>query len=151
MFSKFLQYSRFLKSRKNELVNTEAHFLFICKLIGPYLSKIHLENTNLLIGLVEELYDMIAIVDSKNKQLYHMDTICNFFYHLKYRHIGESIKEKIHHLMPNFRPELKKLFKYITSQIVVSKTATSTNSIVNSSTTVVSNSTTAVANATTID
>lgn len=100
-----------------ELVRTEAHFLFICKLIGPFLSKIHLENTNLLINLVEELYDMINIVDTSNQNLYHMDTMCNFFYHLKYRHIGESIKEKIHSLMPNFRPELKKLFKYITSEL----------------------------------
>lgn len=46
-----------------------------------------------------------------------METMCNFFYHLKYRHIGESIKEKIHSLMPNFRPELKVLFKYITSEL----------------------------------
>ena len=46
-----------------------------------------------------------------------METICNFFYHLKYRHIGESIKDKIHTLMPHFRTELKKLFKYITSEL----------------------------------
>jgi hypothetical protein len=46
-----------------------------------------------------------------------METICNFFYHLKYRHIGESIKEKIHTLMPHFRLELKKLFKYITIEL----------------------------------
>ena len=100
-----------------ELIKTEAHFLFICKLIGPFLSKIHLENTNLLINLVEELYDMISMVDAFNQTLYHTETMCNFFYHLKYRHIGESIKEKIHSLMPNFRPEIKKLLKYITSEL----------------------------------
>lgn len=60
---------------------------------------------------------MIQLVDQSNTNLYYMETICNFFYHLKYRHIGESIKEKIHSLMPNFRPELKKLFKYITSEL----------------------------------
>lgn len=113
----FQYFVKFLKERRSELIRTEAHFLFICKLIGPYLSKIHLENTNLLINLVEELYDMISIVDTSNEQLYHMETMCNFFYHLKYRHIGESIKEKIHSLMPDFRPELKKLFKYITSEL----------------------------------
>ena len=67
--------------------------------------------------MVEELYEMIYLVDQSNVKLYHMETICNFFYHLKYRHIGESIKEKIHSLMPHFRPELKKLFKYITSEL----------------------------------
>lgn len=40
---------RFLKERKQDLVHTEYHFLFICKLVGPFLSKIHIENTNLLI------------------------------------------------------------------------------------------------------
>lgn len=60
---------------------------------------------------------MIYLVDKLNQNLYHMETICNFFYHLKYRHIGESIKEKIHNLMPNFRPELKNQFKYITSEL----------------------------------
>ena len=108
---------QFLKERKNELVVTESQFLFICKLIGPFLSKIHLENTNLLIDLAHELYDMIHKVDKSNENLYYMETICNFFYHLKYRHIGESIKEKIHSLMPDFRHELKTQFKYITSEL----------------------------------
>ncbi len=107
----------FIKERKDELVKTESHFLFICKLIGPFLSKIHLENTNLLIELAQELYDMIHRVDKINTNLFYMETICNFFYHLKYRHIGESIKEKIHTLMPDFRPELKTQFKYITSEL----------------------------------
>ena len=107
----------FIKDRLDELVKTESHFLFICKLIGPFLSKIHLENTNLLIDLAQELYDMIHRVDKLNTNLHYMETICNFFYHLKYRHIGESIKEKIHTLMPDFRPELKTQFKYITSEL----------------------------------
>ena len=33
------------------MVKTEVQFLFICKLIGPFLSKIHMENTNLLIDV----------------------------------------------------------------------------------------------------
>jgi hypothetical protein len=45
----FQYFVKFIKERRNQLVKTEAHFLFICKLIGPFLSKIHLENTNLLI------------------------------------------------------------------------------------------------------
>ncbi len=67
--------------------------------------------------LVGELYDVIYLVDQSNTNMYHLETICNFFYHLKYRHIGESIKDKIHSLMPHFRTDLKKLFKYITSEL----------------------------------
>ena len=60
---------------------------------------------------------MIHKVDQMNQNLYFTEAISNFFYHLKYRHIGESIKEKIHSLMPDFRPELKFLFKFITSEV----------------------------------
>jgi mediator of RNA polymerase II transcription subunit 23 len=60
---------------------------------------------------------MLYLIDRHSERLHHIDTICNFFYHLKYRHIGESIKDKIHALVPNLRPELKKLFKFITSEI----------------------------------
>ena len=62
---------------------------------------------------------MMHRVDKLNQHqdIYYQETICNFFYHLKYRHIGESIKEKIHSLMPDFRPELKTQFKYITSEL----------------------------------
>jgi hypothetical protein len=67
--------------------------------------------------LVNYLYDMILIVDQSNEDLYYTETICNFFYHLKYRHIGESIKEKIRLIMPMFKPKLKILFKYITSEL----------------------------------
>lgn len=58
---------------------------------------------------------MILTVSQSNENLYYLDTICNFFYHLKYRHIGESIKEKIFTIMPSIRPELQKLLKYVTS------------------------------------
>ena len=37
------------------------------------------------------------------------------FYHLKYRHVGESIKEKFYTVMPQLRPELRKRFKYLIS------------------------------------
>jgi hypothetical protein len=60
---------------------------------------------------------MMHRVDKLNQEIYYQETICNFFYHLKYRHIGESIKEKIHSLMPDFRPELKTQFKYITTEL----------------------------------
>ena len=44
----FIDY-RMLKERKEELIRTEAQFLFICKIIGPFLSKIHMENTALFV------------------------------------------------------------------------------------------------------
>lgn len=67
--------------------------------------------------MAQELYDMLSLVDQSNQEMHHLDTICNFFYHLKYRHIGESIKDKIHTLIPKFRPELKAKLKYITSEL----------------------------------
>ncbi len=46
----------FLKEKKAQLIKTEAHFLFVCKLVGPFLSKIHIENTNLLISVSNLLF-----------------------------------------------------------------------------------------------
>ena len=66
---------------------------------------------------MEELYDMVYTIDKSNENLYHMETMCNFFYHLKYRHIGEAIKEKIHSVIPMLRSDLKKMFKYIISEL----------------------------------
>jgi len=45
----FQYFTSFLKENQEKLVITESHFLFVCKLIGPFLSKIHFENSNLLI------------------------------------------------------------------------------------------------------
>ncbi len=58
---------------------------------------------------------MLVIVNNADAPLQYVETICNFFYHLKYRHIGESIKEKFYMVMPNLKPQLRKRFKYIIS------------------------------------
>jgi mediator of RNA polymerase II transcription subunit 23 len=58
----FQYFVKFIKERRNQLVKTEAHFLFICKLIGPFLSKIHLENTNLLIMVNIFIFFVILIL-----------------------------------------------------------------------------------------
>jgi mediator of RNA polymerase II transcription subunit 23 len=117
--SHFFHFVKFLKERLVDKIDNECKFLLICKLIGPFLSKIHIENTNLLLELVNILYDMILVVStrSSSSDLVHVDTICNFFYHLKYRHIGESIKEKIFKIMPQLRVEFQKNLKYIASDI----------------------------------
>lgn len=60
---------------------------------------------------------MVAIINTSNETLLYMDTISNFFYHLKYRHIGESTKEKIQTIIPKLKPELRKLFNYIISDL----------------------------------
>lgn len=109
---------RFLRERREELIKSESHFLFICKLLGPALAKIHYEHSSLLIEITHEFYDMLYLVDQITPTYRYSDTICNFFYHLKYRHVGEhsSIKEKIHSLMPKFGPEIRKKLKFITSE-----------------------------------
>jgi hypothetical protein len=70
---------------------------------------------------------MLLIISNNNENLYYMETICNFFYHLKYRHIGESIKDKIHQIMPLLKPELVFLFKYITTETLNQQTINDQN------------------------
>lgn len=60
---------------------------------------------------------MVVVIDNTSETLYYQDTIVNFFYHLKYRHTGESIKEKVNDIMPKLKPELRKRFKYIIPEL----------------------------------
>ena len=60
---------------------------------------------------------MVHTIDISNETLLYIDTISNFFYYLKYRHIGESTKGKIQSIIPKLKPDLRKYFKYIISDL----------------------------------
>lgn len=52
-----------LKERKDELIRTESQFLFICKIIGPFLSKIHMENTTLFLEVKRLVCFLAQLID----------------------------------------------------------------------------------------
>lgn len=79
---------------------------------------------------------MVHTIDMSNESLIYIDTISNFFYYLKYRHIGESTKGKIQSIIPKLKPDLRKYFKYIISDLgnQIASTPSYTSSTSSSST-----------------
>lgn len=94
-----------------EAVETESQFLFVCCLIGPFLSR--LERSRVLMDVVVELYEMLGKVDSSSEIL-HLNSISDFFYHIKYMFTGDSVKNDIERCIRNFKPRLQYCLRFIT-------------------------------------
>lgn len=91
-------------------VETESQFLFVCCLIGPFLSR--LERSRLMMDVVVELYEMLGKVDSTS-EIQHLNTISDFFYHIKYMFTGDAVKNDIERCIRNFKPRLQYCLRFI--------------------------------------
>lgn len=94
-----------------EAVETESQFLFACCLIGPFLQR--MERSRIMMDIVVELYEMLGKVDKKC-DIRHLDTICDFFYHIKYMFTGDAVKNEIERCIRNFKPRLQYCLRFIT-------------------------------------
>lgn len=101
----------FWKLEIKEAVETEGQFLFACCLIGPFLQR--MERSRIMMDIVVELYEMLGKVDKKC-EIQHLDTICDFFYHIKYMFTGDAVKNEIERCIRNFKPRLQKCLRFIT-------------------------------------
>lgn len=77
------QMSQFIKEKVKPIVETEEQLMVVCYFVGPFLQRLTSERTRCVIDIAHELYQMLDIVDKKCVDLYHIDTICDLFYHLK--------------------------------------------------------------------
>ena len=85
----------------------------MCRLLGAFLFRFYSEKPRCLLEIAKELYAILDVVDKKCAHLYHIDTICDFFYHIKYMFVGDSIKQDIHHYVANLRPVLRNRMQFI--------------------------------------
>lgn len=65
----------------------------VCHLIGPFFARLEKERTRVLSEVVIELYNIILQI-SNQSQLVHTDTIADLLYHIKYKHVGEMVKQE---------------------------------------------------------
>ena len=105
---------QFLQERVKFVIRTEEQFLFICHIVAPFLQRFLIERTRIVMEVTKELYEMLEIVDKHCKTLYHMDTICDFFYLIKYMFTGDSVKNDVERCILNLRPQLQLRLRYIT-------------------------------------
>lgn len=94
-----------------QAIETESQFLFVCSLIGPFLPR--LERSRVMMDVVVELYEMLSKVD-KSTEIQHLNTICDFFYHIKYMFTGDAVKNDIERCIKNFKPKLQYCLRFIT-------------------------------------
>lgn len=104
---------RFLKEQIKPLVKTEGQFLFVCCLIGPLLQRFHEERTRCLMEIAVEIYEMLGNVDKNCAEIIHVDTICDFLYHIKYRFAGDSIRTEAEQVIRGLKPQLSKGLRFI--------------------------------------
>ncbi|KAJ8033690.1 Mediator of RNA polymerase II transcription subunit 23 [Holothuria leucospilota] len=104
---------RFLKEQIKPVVKTEGQFLFVCSLIGPLLQRFHEERTRCLMEIAVEIYEMLGNVDRNCPEIIHVDTICDFLYHIKYRFAGDSIKTEAEQVIRGLKPQLSKGLRFI--------------------------------------
>ena len=104
---------QFIKDRVKEIVKTEEQYLLLLFLVGPFLSRFHIERTRCLMDLTVELYEILANVDKVCEHLHHMDSITDFLYHIKYMFVGDGVKNEVEKVIRNLKPPLQLRLRFI--------------------------------------
>ncbi|EDO32385.1 predicted protein, partial [Nematostella vectensis] len=107
-----------LRSRISPLVGNEAQFLYLCRLVGPFLQRFQQERTRCLQEVVIELYHLLEKIDKEAQHLYHIDIICDFMYHIKYMFVGDLIREQVQKVIPMLRHSLQVRLRFMTQTSV---------------------------------
>jgi mediator of RNA polymerase II transcription subunit 23 len=110
--AKLTQMSALLRDLVRPQVKTELQLLFICHLIGPFFARLEKERTRVLTDVVIQLYQIILQV-SQITNIVHADTIADMLYHIKYKHVGELIKQEIQQIIIHLPPNLKEKLKFL--------------------------------------
>lgn len=98
-----------VREKLQTVVRSEAQFLFVCHLVGPFLPRFNMA----VVDLTTALYELLAQVDQLEPQLLYMDQICDLLYHIKYMFVGYSLKNEIETVVKRLRPELQMRLKFI--------------------------------------
>ncbi|RWS25047.1 Mediator of RNA polymerase II transcription subunit 23-like protein, partial [Leptotrombidium deliense] len=105
---------QFLKEQVKPIIKTEEQFLFICHIVGPFLQRLYIERTRIVMDVTIELYEMLEAVDKNCESLRFIDPICDLLYHIKYMFTGDSVKAEIERIIRNFRPPLQLRLRFLT-------------------------------------
>uniref|UniRef100_A0A5K3ERT0 Mediator of RNA polymerase II transcription subunit 23 n=1 Tax=Mesocestoides corti TaxID=53468 RepID=A0A5K3ERT0_MESCO len=98
-------------------VNNEAKLLMAFSLITPPMKALNTDNSTKVVDLTVSLYKAVQQVDealaAKNVPMYHVNTIADLLYHIKYTFVGNAVKEKVQGLLGQMRPRLQACLKFV--------------------------------------
>ncbi|XP_018325242.1 mediator of RNA polymerase II transcription subunit 23 [Agrilus planipennis] len=100
---------RWVRERLPGVVRTEAQFIFVCHLVGPFLQRFNTATGELTGGL----YELLAQVDMCQTNMEYMDSICDLLYHIKYMFVGDSMKKDLDPVVRRLRPALQMRLRFI--------------------------------------
>lgn len=105
---------QFTKEKLVPLIKSEEQFVFLCHLIGPFLSRYSVDRPGpCILDLTIECFNALEHVDSCQQVLNYMDPICDFFYHIKYQYVGNLMKSEVEGIIRKLRPALQMRLRFI--------------------------------------
>ncbi|KAB0793141.1 hypothetical protein PPYR_12761 [Photinus pyralis] len=120
---------RWVRETLPAVVHSEAQFLFVCHLVGPFLQRFNVA----LVDLTGALYELLAQVDHAQQRLEYMDPICDLLYHIKYMFVGDSMKKELESVVRRLRPALQLRLRFI-AHLTIEEVPTATVNGINVST-----------------
>lgn len=111
------QVPQFIRDRVSQLVTNEAQFLYVCHLVGPFLQRFFQERPRCLQEIVVALYHLLEKINREVQHIHHIDTICDFLYHIKYMFIGDVIKDEVLKIIPQLRQSLQVRLRFMTQNV----------------------------------
>jgi len=106
---------QFLKTQVKPLVTNEAQLLYVFALFGAFMQRFQQERMRWLFEISAEFYHMLEQVCKNTSHLVFVDVICDFLYHLKYRFVGDNLRETIEKTVGNFHDSLQFRLKFMAS------------------------------------
>ncbi|KRX88416.1 Mediator of RNA polymerase II transcription subunit 23 [Trichinella pseudospiralis] len=94
-------------------VRSEGQFLYVCHLVAPFLQRFYQERTKFTMDITTDLYQMLYNVDCEVSSWNYEDLICDFFYHVKYMYVGDSVRQETDRIIPMLRTSLQQKLRYI--------------------------------------
>lgn len=100
---------KWVRESLSSAVRTEEQFIFVCHLVGPFLSRFSVA----IVDVTNALYELLAQVDKAQTEMNYMDPICDLLYHIKYVFVGDSMKKDLEAVVRRLRPQLQLRLRFI--------------------------------------
>ncbi|VDM17460.1 unnamed protein product [Hydatigera taeniaeformis] len=99
-------------------VNNEAKLLMAFSMITPPMKALSNDKST-IVDLTVSLYKAVQQVDealaAKGIPLYHVNTIADLLYHIKYTYVGKAVQDEVQGLLSRMRPHLQNCLKFVFS------------------------------------
>ena len=109
-----------LRTHLAPLIVSEEQLLFLFAVFGPYMARVNSEpgNRQLCVDLATILYELLAKVDgyliAKGQQIVNVNTVADFFYHLKYHYIGDAVRGRVENAIAQLQtPGLQHQLRFV--------------------------------------